>query len=78
MVTFLLLRHGISENNVKQWSSGHYDTPLADLGREQAKKACAYICKSYSVDAIWSSDLSRAMDTARPAAESLGLEIRCS
>lgn len=76
MVRFLLLRHGTSVNNVAKRSTGHYDTPLTEEGREQARRAGAYICQNYPVDAIWSSDLSRARDTAAPVAEALGLEVR--
>lgn len=75
MVRFLLLRHGKSENNGAQRHSGHYDTPLSEEGRIQAEKAARYLKENYAIDAIYSSDLSRAVDTVRPTAEAFGLEI---
>ena len=75
MVRFLLLRHGKSVNNGEKRYSGQSDTPLSEEGRLQAEKVAEYLKKSESVDAIYSSDLSRAVDTARPAAKAFGLEI---
>jgi probable phosphoglycerate mutase len=46
---------------------GHADQPLNDLGREQAAQVAAALA-SYPLDAIYSSDLSRAFDTARAIA----------
>lgn len=78
MTRLLLLRHGQSENNLSNRSSGQYDTPLTALGVEQARIACQYVLSAYAVDAIWSSDLSRARDTVTPVARALGMEIKTS
>jgi probable phosphoglycerate mutase len=42
----------------------------------QAKITADYILKNYKIDAIYSSDLIRAIDTARPIAVALGLPIK--
>lgn len=75
MVRFLLLRHGKSVNNGEKRSSGQYDTPLSEEGHRQAAEVAEYLKENETIHAIYSSDLSRAMDTARPAAAALGLEI---
>jgi len=75
MVRFLLLRHGKSVNNGAKRYSGQYDTPLAEEGRAQAEKVALHLKKNERLDAIYSSDLSRAMDTARPTAAAFGLPI---
>lgn len=63
---FYMVRHGQSQANAEGWFSGQIDTPLTDLGREQA--ACARdLVKSVCSEAgvIISSRLSRAADTAK-------------
>lgn len=76
MVTFILLRHGLSlTNNTKRYT-GQTDVPLHEQGVLQAKTACEYIRTHFHVDCIYSSDFSRAINTAKPLAETLGLEIQ--
>ena len=60
-----LLRHGQTEFNVKKLVQGRCDSPLTDLGRQQARAAAAWL-KAHSVvpDKVVSSPLGRAMDTA--------------
>lgn len=66
----LLVRHGQSEwNAVGRWQ-GQADPPLSDLGRRQALEAARALG---AIDAIWSSDLQRARDTAEIIAEELGV-----
>jgi len=48
---------------------------LTDLGRTQAREMTRYL-QSAPVTAIWSSPLQRAVSTASPLAEKLGLPIR--
>lgn len=74
-VRILLLRHGQSEwNAVRRWQ-GLADSPLTDLGREQADR-CGGILSTLDVrfGAVWSSPLMRAAETARIVAERLGVE----
>ena len=76
MTTVLLIRHGQSVTNVTQMFTGHYDVPLSPLGQEQARRAAAYLKAHFQLDAIYASDLIRAMQTAQPTALAFGLPIR--
>jgi broad specificity phosphatase PhoE len=69
----LLVRHGQSTWNATGRWQGHADAPLSDLGRSQAAAAIASVPK---VDAVWSSDLERARETAEILGEGLGLTVR--
>ena len=72
MTRFFLVRHGETEWNKVRRIQGVSDIPLNDTGREQAH-AVAEILSAHSFDAIVSSPLSRARDTARIIAERLGM-----
>lgn len=65
MKRLYLLRHGQTEFNVKKLVQGRCDSPLTDLGRQQARTAAAWL-KAHGVipDKVVSSPLGRAMDTA--------------
>lgn len=65
MKRLYLLRHGQTEFNVKKLVQGRCDSPLTNLGRQQAQTAAAWL-KSHGVvpDKVVSSPLGRAMDTA--------------
>ena len=75
MVRFLLLRHGKSVNNGEKRYSGQFDTPLSETGHLQARQVAEFLLAKEKIHTIYSSDLSRAMDTARPTAAAFGLEI---
>lgn len=60
------VRHGQSEANAAHIHAGQFDTPLTALGREQATEAGKHIA-NISFDKIYSSDLSRAKNTAELA-----------
>lgn len=72
MKRLYLLRHGQTEFNVKKLVQGRCDSPLTDLGRQQAGMAATWI-KAHNVvpDKVVSSPLGRAMDTARLVATEL-------
>lgn len=72
MKRLYLLRHGQTEFNVKKLVQGRCDSPLTDLGRQQAGMAAAWL-KAHNVapDKVVSSPLGRAMDTARLVATEL-------
>jgi glucosyl-3-phosphoglycerate phosphatase len=70
----LLWRHGRTRWNVEHRFQGQADPPLDDVGRQQAV-ASARPLAEYSPSAIVSSDLCRAVQTARPLAELLGLPV---
>jgi broad specificity phosphatase PhoE len=72
-VPILVLRHGQSEwNAVRRWQ-GTADSPLTALGREQASSTAHLLSLGRPFTAIWSSDLTRASETASIIAERLGL-----
>ena len=71
----LLIRHGQSRGNAERRFGGHTATPLSARGRNQAQ-ATALKIKSESVTAIYSSDLARAMETARPLSNLTGLPVQ--
>jgi broad specificity phosphatase PhoE len=72
--TILLARHGESDwNRSKRWQ-GFADRPLTDLGREQAVELARRL-EDTELDAVYSSDLQRARDTAEIVAQSRGLSV---
>jgi len=66
----LLVRHGQSEWNAAGRWQGQQDPPLTDLGRRQALAAADTIC---SIEAVFASDLQRAMETATIIASTIGV-----
>jgi broad specificity phosphatase PhoE len=71
----LLARHGESDwNRSKQWQ-GFADRPLTDLGREQAAELARRLDET-ELDAVYSSDLQRARDTAEIVARTKGLTVQ--
>lgn len=66
----LLVRHGQSEWNALGRWQGQADPPLTELGRLQARAAARAIG---AVDAVFSSDLQRASETAMIIAGELGV-----
>lgn len=75
MIRLLLIRHGYSSGNKSRRFSGQMDLPLSEEGIQQAERVCSYIQKNYTVDALYASDLVRAIDTVKPLAEALSLPI---
>jgi 2,3-bisphosphoglycerate-dependent phosphoglycerate mutase len=70
----LLIRHGQSKGNAERRFGGHTATPLSARGRKQAE-ATARILKAESLTVIYSSDLARAMETAKPLSNLTGLPV---
>jgi 2,3-bisphosphoglycerate-dependent phosphoglycerate mutase len=70
----LLVRHGQSQGNAEGRFGGHTATPLSARGRRQAG-ATARALLEEKVTAIYSSDLSRAVETAMPLARLTGLDV---
>ena len=72
--TILLVRHGETDWNLEGRVQGHSDRPLNDTGHTQAQ-ALAEQLAGEPLDAVYASDLLRALDTARPAAYAHGLPV---
>jgi len=68
----LLIRHGETDWNRRQIPQGHVDVALNQEGRAQAH-ALARRLQSWAIHAIYTSDLSRAAETAAILGEALGL-----
>ena len=67
----VIIRHGQSQGNAEGRFGGHTDTPLSPRGRRQAQ-ATARALASEKFNAIYSSDLPRAIETATPLAKLTG------
>ena len=75
--TIYVIRHGESVGNLNRICLGHTDLDLTDLGRMQAEKT-AEALENVKIDAIYSSDLQRAVHTAEPHAKKRGLTVNTS
>ena len=71
---FYVFRHGETDWNAEGRFQGHFDIPLNERGREQARGLVPRLAP-YGVQAILSSDLSRAHETARIVAEGLAIPV---
>lgn len=71
----ILIRHGESIGNKNNIVQGHDDYGLSELGLIQAHKLAEYF-NNDNIDAIYSSDLDRAMQTAAPTAKKTGIKIQ--
>ncbi|MEA3117371.1 MAG: 2,3-bisphosphoglycerate-dependent phosphoglycerate mutase [Paraburkholderia sp.] len=91
----LFIRHGETDWNRVKRIQGHIDIPLAASGFAQAERLAARLAskihgahaahaaqapdRGIALDAIYSSDLSRAQQTAGPSATVLGMPVQlCS
>ena len=72
----LLVRHGETVGNREQIAHGQTESPLNERGIEQARMTAALL-KDWerAYDRVYASPLSRAHDTARIIAETLGLPL---
>lgn len=74
MTTLYLVRHGETEDNIRQIMQGQTQGNLTEHGREQAHQVAERLA-SKPIDAIVSSDLQRAIQTAEIIAEPHRLPI---
>lgn len=70
----LLWRHGRTRWNVEHRFQGQADPPLDEVGRQQAIVG-ARLLAAYQPTVVVTSDLHRAVQTARPLAELLGRPV---
>lgn len=75
MTKIILIRHGQSLSNLQNTLTGQVNSPLTELGLKQADLACEYVIKNYTVDAVYSSDLSRAKETVAKISEHFNTPI---
>jgi len=69
-----LVRHGQSDGNAEGRFGGHGPTPLSPLGLRQAENTAKLLAKE-GVNAIYSSDLHRALQTAEPLSQLTGIPV---
>lgn len=76
----LFIRHGETDWNRIKRIQGHIDIPLATSGVEQAQRLAERLAiearEGSRLDAVYSSDLLRAQQTAQPFADVLGLSLQ--
>jgi len=70
-----LIRHGESTGNRDNLLQGQADHPLSPFGHEQCKRLAERLTTT-RFSALYSSDLSRATETARYLAERWGIDVR--
>ncbi len=75
VTTLLIARHGETAWNAQRRFQGHSDTDLSPVGLRQSRALAARLA-SAAPDALYCSDLGRAVRTAEHLRELTGLEIR--
>jgi alpha-ribazole phosphatase len=71
----LLVRHGETHWNVERRFQGQQDSPLTERGRWQVERLAARL-RPLQLAAVYSSDLQRTMETARPLADGHALPVQ--
>lgn len=74
MTRVILIRHGETDWNTAGRWQGQEDVPLNARGQEQARELVDEL-RDYPIDAVYSSDLGRARQTAEPLAQAAGLMV---
>jgi broad specificity phosphatase PhoE len=74
VTTLLLVRHGETDWNAEGRLQGQTDRPLSGYGRRQARQLAEEL-EGEQLEAIYSSDLARARETAEIVGERLGLPV---
>jgi probable phosphoglycerate mutase len=75
VTTILLARHGETDWNRELRFQGRADPPLNEAGRGQARELADRL-DGWKIDAVYTSPLLRARETAEIVAERLGLPVR--
>lgn len=75
MTNLVLVRHGETVWHAENRYTGSTDIALTDRGRAQAWLLSQWAARA-GLDAVFSSDLGRARETAQPSAEAVGVRLR--
>ena len=73
--TLWLIRHGQSTWNVRGLAQGHHDEARLTARGEQQAAELAGELRTQNIHTLYASDLRRALETAAPLAEALGLAV---
>ena len=73
----LIIRHGQSTGNVEARFTGQIDVSLTQLGETQGKLLCEYLIDNYTIDTVYTSQLTRAKNTVKDLVENLNLTPTC-
>ncbi len=77
MPDLLLIRHGETDWNNQGRLQGTTDVPLNEEGRSQARALAEHLA-DWPLAGVWSSPLSRALETAEAVAQVHGLAVSCN
>jgi 2,3-bisphosphoglycerate-dependent phosphoglycerate mutase len=75
MYEIYLMRHGRSLADDEEKCEGRYDSPLTDVGRQQAQETARRFRDSVALDKIICSPLKRALETARIINEQYDVQL---
>ncbi|MEY2900615.1 MAG: hypothetical protein RL247_781, partial [Actinomycetota bacterium] len=70
-----IVRHGETIWHAENRYAGHTDVPLTEEGLKQAQLLVNW-AEQATLDVVATSDLSRAVNTARPLADAIGVELQ--
>jgi broad specificity phosphatase PhoE len=77
MTHLWLIRHGQTDWNLEDRYQGQRDIPLNDAGLAQARRLAEYlVCQGFEFQALYSSDLQRATQTAEILSRRLNLPVQ--
>lgn len=77
-MNLILIRHGQSYVNLKDWEGGNVDAGLTDKGQQQVTALAKWMANKYArVDAIYCSTMMRAQETAEPLSKAYDLPLIC-
>lgn len=74
MKNLFIFRHGETDWNREGRFQGHFDIPINETGQEQARQLATRL-SNHAIQAILSSDLLRAQQTAQIVADQLGIPV---
>lgn len=72
----LLIRHGRTVWNQEARFRGQADVPLDSTGQHEAKVTARYVAARWPLSAVYTSPLSRALETAQAIAQAQGLQAQ--